>query len=294
MTLPSKSPRESHVARANLFRLFAGRGALRLSPLQLVLDLLGVGYREAVDAEEVAYARGHEERPAEIDDEREDEVGAEIVLLGAGRDGREAEAWKVAEDGAAHERNQHDGPVREGLARQVREDHLCGHAPEDEGHGQAEEDEVVLAHERRVGRVQPGADGEGVDGHGDPFKEDGEDGESVATAGLDHVEHAEGHVTKDERADDDEDPDVADRVVADELVVAEEVLFADKIDDALGPDAGAVDAREGHDAAGDQYALCRTVKIAEVERVGVVGLPGGEEHGEAGAESGKDARFGGS
>lgn len=214
-------------------------------------------------------------------------------MLGAGRDGGQAEARQVAEDGAAHERDQHDGPVREGLAREVGEDHLGGHAAEDEGHGQAEEHEVVLTHEGRVGRVQPGADGERVDGHGDPLEEDGEDGESVAAAGLHHVEHAEGHVAEDERADDDEDPDVADRVVADELVVAEEVPLADEIDDALGPDAGAVDARDGHDAAGDQYALGRAVEVAEVEGVGVVRLPGGEEHGEAGAESGEDAGFGG-
>ena len=139
----------------------------------------------------------------------------------ARRYSREPEAREITQDGAADEGDQHDGPVREGLAREVREDHLGRHAPEDEGHSQAEEDEVVLAHQGRVRRVQPRADGERVDGHGDPLEEDGEHGEVVAPARLDDVEHAEGDVSEDEGSDDDEDPDVADRVVTHEVVVAE-------------------------------------------------------------------------
>lgn len=223
-----------------------------------------MGDGQAVDAEEVAYAGGDKVGPAEVDDAGEGEVRPEVVVLELGAYRREPEPREVTQDGAADEGYEHDGPVGEGLAGQVGEDHLGRHAAEDEGHGQAEEDQVVLAHQRRVRRVQPGADAEGVHGHGDPLEEDGEDGEAVPPPRLDDVEHAEGHVAEQERAGDHGDPDVADRVAAHEVVVAEQAVLADDVDDALRPDAGPANARDGHDAARDEDALGGAVDVAQV------------------------------
>lgn len=266
---------------------------LLLLPPPLVLDLLLAGDREGVDAEEVADAGDDEVRPAEVHDEREEEVRPEVEVLGAGGDGREAEDGEVAQRGAADQRRQHDGPVGEGLARQVGEDHLGGHAAEDERHGQAEQHEVVLTPQRRVRAVQPRPDRERVHRHGRPLEEDGEHGLPPRPPRPHHVQHAERHVPEHERADDDGDPGVADGVFSDEVGVPEQVLGpAGELDDGARPDVRAENTGERHDGGGDQEALGGAVEVAQVQGVRVVGLPGGEEHGEAGAQSGEDARLG--
>ena len=74
--------------------------------------------------------------------------------------------------------------------------------------------------------------------------------------------------------------------------VVEELLVANHVGDAEGPDLRAVVARDDHDGAGEDEALGRAVEVAEVEGVRVVGFPGREEHGEAGHEGGEGAGFG--
>lgn len=54
------------------------------------------------------------------------------------------------------------------------------------------------------------------------------------------------------------------------------------------PDTGSINARENHDGACNQNALCRTVDDSKVQSMGMVGLPGREEHRKARAESCKD------
>lgn len=196
--------------------------------------------------------------------------------------------------------------------RQVREDDFGGHAPEDEGHSQAEQDEVVIAHEGRVRRVEPEADAGGVDEHGGPFEEDGGEGEVLRATGADDVVDAEGEVREEEGGEDEGHPDVEDGGGA------EEGGQGDEGADGEGPDGGAVGAGEEHDCAGDYEALCGrrfshadelaggmggkggrkgrftgwAVEVAQIKRVRMVGLPGREEHGQAGYQGCEDA-FGG-
>lgn len=252
--LPPISPlyRDAHFFPS--LRLLPVRSAVGLKEfllLPLVLELLLVRNRQAVDAEKVAYAGGDEVRPAEVDSTSKSEVGPEVVELGVGGDGLEPEAREVGEGGAADERREHDGPVGEGLARQVREDHLGGHAAEHKRHGQAEEHQVVIAHQRRVRRVQPRADAERVHAHRDPLEEDGEHRQVVPPPRLHYVQHAERHVPEQQRQRDRRDPDVPDRVFARQMLVPEQVVLPDDVDDALRPDARPADAGDRHDAACD-------------------------------------------
>ena len=114
-----------------------------------------LGDGQAVDAEVTADAGDDQEGPAGVDEQGEGEVGSQVPQLGGGVHGRQAQARQVAEEGAAQQGRERDGPVREGLVGEVGEDDLGGHAAEDEGHGQAEEEQPVLAHEGRGGRVEP-------------------------------------------------------------------------------------------------------------------------------------------
>lgn len=54
------------------------------------------GDGQAVDAEIGADAGDDEEGPAEVRDDGEDEVGAQVPELGVGADSGEADAWEVA------------------------------------------------------------------------------------------------------------------------------------------------------------------------------------------------------
>ena len=167
------------------------------------------------------------------------------------------------------------------------EDDLGREAAEDERHGEAEEDEAVVAQEAGVGREEPGADGERIHQHGRPVEEDGQDRQVRAAPRFHHVPHAFGEVGDEEGEEERRDPTVT------EGQVVEELLVADHVGDAEGPDLRAVVARDDHDGAGEDEALGRAVEVAEVEGVRVVGFPGREEHGEAGHEGGEGAGFGG-
>ena len=101
------------------------------------------------------------------------------------------------------------------------EDDFGSHAAEDEGHGEGEEDESVLAHESRVGGVEPRADGGGVDGDGAPFQEDGGHGKALLPTSLDDVVHAGWEVGDEEGAEYDGDPEIDDGMLADDVGVAD-------------------------------------------------------------------------
>lgn len=195
-----------------------------LLKLLLVLQLLLVGDRQSVDAKEVADTVGHQERPTEVDNCRKDEVCVQIDQLVLGRQRLEAKKGQVCQDGASNERHQHDSPVREWLPRQMGKDHLGRHPPKDKRHGQTEEDEVVLASQSRVRRVQPSSNRERVDGHGRPFEEDGQDRQLVSSPSLDDIVNAERDMANHEGSNDDQDPNVANGVLANQVIIPEKVL----------------------------------------------------------------------
>lgn len=257
---------------------------------KLVGNLLLLGDGEGVDAQVVADARHHEPGPAEIDDHGKGKVGPQVVEFQLDANLGKSNSGKVSDDRTADERVQHNGPVGEGLARQVGEDHLGGEAAKDERHGEAEEDKVVVLHERAVRRKDPERNRDGVDGHGNPLEEDGQDGEAVGAAGLDNVEDAERNLGKDERADNETNPDVSEGSLAQKVSKAGEAAVQTE-SQRLSPDLRAPDTRHDHDGASDEDTFGGTVDDAEVEGVRVVRLPGREEHGEAGAQRGEDASW---
>lgn len=239
-----------------------------LSPLlrRLALHVLHrflARYRERVDAKVLADGTRHEDSPPEIYNHSEEKVRIQVDQLDLCTDGGETQARQVSEDSAANEREQHDGPVREGLARQVREDHLGGHAAEDEAHGQAEQHEMIFLAQGREGAVEPEADGEEVDCEGCPLKEDGRQRKVLSVARLDHVFDASWDVDK-QPADDDQYPHIAHGKLADLVGVAECVLLAQNFNYRCCPNLGAVDTREGHDGGRDEQTFRRTVEVAQV------------------------------
>lgn len=265
----------------------------------LVRHLLLVGDREAVDAEVVANARRDEVRPAEVGDTRKDKIGPQVHQLNFRRHGREAEARKIAENSSADQRPQHDGPVREGLAGEMGEDHLGGHPAKDEAHDDAEQDQVVVRADGRVRAECPGANAEREDGHGRPLEEDRQDGLVARLPRLDDIVDAKRNVPNEKRAGDEGDPDVAEAEISKELrrhpQRADNVHAAGKdIDQALRPNSRAAVAANRHNRAGDQDALGRSVEVSKIQGVRMVRLPGREEHGKAGDEGREDARLRGS
>lgn len=256
-------------------------------------NLLFLGNGQGIDAEVVAYGGDDKVGPAKVHDEGEEKVGPEVVQFQGGADGGQSQARQIAEKDAADERGEHDGPVGEGLARQVGEDDLGGQSAKDKGHGQAEEDEVVLLHEGAVWGVDPGADTQGEDGHGRPLGEDGQHGQTLLAASAGDVVEAEGNVADEEGQQDQADPYVAEGGLAKHGSEAGQSI-AQGGGEGQRPDVRAPDARGDHDAAGDEEALGRSIDDAEIEGVGVIGLPCGKEHGEAGTERSEDAGVGGS
>lgn len=270
------------------------RPRLRSQKRLLVGELLLLGNGKGVDSEEVADAGDDEVGPTEVDNCGEDEVAVQVVQLRLGADGRDANDRKVGEARTSDERHKHDGPVRERLLGQVSKNHLGSEATKDEGHGQAEENEVVLGAKGRVRRVDPCANSEGEHCHRRPLQKDGSHRLATRATGLDDMKDAEGDMGREQGEDNHADPDVTDGGLAQQVSKAEHVLLVTlpKLNNGLGPDTRAVDPGDNHDTAGDQDALGRAVDSAQVQSVGVVRLPGREEHGQARDESREDAGLG--
>lgn len=201
-----------------------------------------------MNAEISADRMNDEDGPAGVDGGGEDEVGLEVAEFGerGGTEGR----GRVDEEGAEEERGEEDGPVGEGLAGQVGEDDFGGHAAEDEGHGEAEEGEVIVSEEVRVWGEEPAADGERVDGHGRPFEEDGRHGQTALSTGPHDVGDAEGQVREEKGAGQDRDEDVPRRAFAQQVAVARQIR------DGSVPDLRSVIARDEHHRARKDQSLC--------------------------------------
>lgn len=257
-----------------------------------VLHGLLMRYRQCVDAEVLADGACHEDGPSEIHNHRENKVPVQVRQLDLRADGGETQVGQVGDDSAADQWEKHDGPVREGLARQVREDHLGSHTTEDEAHGKAEEHKVVLPAQGREGAIEPEADREEVDCEGRPLEKNRRQGQVLSAACLDYMLDTPWDVHEKSR-DDDQDPNVAHGKIAKLVGVAESVLLAQYFNDWRCPNLWAVDTREGHDGGGNEQALGRAVEVAQVESVTVVSLPSREEHRNARAKGRENTRFGG-
>jgi len=91
---------------------------------------------KTVDTQVIADARNNQMRPFAVHNSSEDEVSAEVPEFKASGDGTECRAGDgevgvVDEQGASDHRGEHDGPVRERLVCEMREDDLGSHASED-------------------------------------------------------------------------------------------------------------------------------------------------------------------
>ncbi|KAI6748247.1 hypothetical protein HG531_008789 [Fusarium graminearum] len=107
------------------------------------------------------------------------------------------------------------------------------------------------------------------------------------SASLGNVENTEGNLCEDERAEDQTDPDILEACLTEHLSKAGETIL-DAVSQRNGPDTRSPNARNDHDSTGNKNTLGGTVDVAEEESVSVVGLPGREEHRQAGAERGDD------
>lgn len=70
------------------------------------------------------------------------------------------------------------------------ENDLGGHAAKDAGHGQAEEEEVLLAQQARVWGGEPGGAGAGEEEHGDPVEKNRRNRQVLIAASVDDVDDA--------------------------------------------------------------------------------------------------------
>lgn len=88
-------------------------------------------------------------------------------------------------------------------------------------------------------------------------------------------------MSKAETTDQDGCPDVEDRGVAEQGFVAEEE------GERLRPYLGAIDGRDDHNCTCEDESFSGTIKVAEIQGMCVVGLPGAEEHGQGGDKGSK-------
>lgn len=256
-----------------------------------VLHRLLVRNRQGVDTEEVADCASHQECPPKVRNRGKHEIAVQISQLHLGCDSWETKPGQVAQDGAPDKREEHDGPVGKGLAREMGEDHLGGHAAKDKAHSQTEQHQVVFLAERRKGAVQPKANGEEVDGKGSPLEKDWRNGQILPPARLHNMLDAARNV--EEQADDDGHwPDVAYGQVAQLLCVAKCVLFAQHLHDRRLPNLRTAEARNSHDGSGNEQTLGGAIDVAQVESMRVVCLPGRKEHGNARAQGGENTSLG--
>lgn len=105
--------------------------------------------RKAVNAKVVANTCDDKMCPASVDNRGEDEVRTKVPELEACRHGtkgssRNGEVRMIHQQCASNHRHKHDGPIREGLVGEVRQDDLRCHASKYQRHGQAVQDEMVV------------------------------------------------------------------------------------------------------------------------------------------------------
>lgn len=228
---------------------------------------------ETVDAQEGGDTVDNENSPVAVQDEREDEEQAQVPQLEPHGEGN-ADAGQVDQESTEDQGSLHDGPVRKLLLQQMGQNNHGGHAAEDERDSHAEQNEVVLSENAGVGGEHPQHTAEGEADHGNPLLEKGGERQALlATSHIDIVDTA-GKVGQEEAAKENGDPQVLDGVIA------EDSGDVDKIGDGLRPDTGAPDAGGEHDRDANEKTLGGAIEVAQVQGVGVEGLPGREVHGE--------------
>lgn len=220
--------------------------------------------------------------PSSVDHDCKNQIGSKIPQFCLGGDGWEAEFWEVGKDGSSDERDEEVGPHWEGLLGEVSEDDLCGHAAEDEGEDDTEEDEVVVAEDVGGWRSEPGNAGEGEGQDRGPFKENWKDWKAIAAAGFDDVDDAKWPVGKEEGTADDWNPKINGGIIL------EEPFISESISERLRPDLRTVVTGGDDETAGNDQTLGWAVEVTQVENVGVVSLPGAEPHGQDRNESSED------
>lgn len=258
----------------------------------LVGHLLLVGNGKAVDAKEVADARGDQPSPARVDDERKHQVSPKVKVLELRGDSRKSKAGKVSDEGTSHQRPEHDSPEGEGLLGEMSENHLGGHAAKDEAHANTEEHQVVLGHQCRVWAIEPGTNAEGKNDDRSPLEEDRKKRLVARQASIDDIDDAERNV-EEHGANQEVDPNVLERGVAQVLFgQPEEAEQVEVIGQSFGPDFRAIPPADRHQQAGDKNSFRRSVDVSEVEGMCVICFPGREPHGQAGAQRSEDTGLG--
>lgn len=247
-----------------------------------------MGNGEAVDAKEVANAGSDQPSPAGVDDEGKNQISPQVEVLEFGRDSRKSEAGKISEERTSDQRPEHDSPEGKGLLGEMSENHLGGHTTKDEAHANTEEHQVVLGHQGRVWAIEPGATAEGENDDRGPLEEDRKKRFAARPAGVDDVDNAKRNVDE-HGADEEVDPDVLEGGVAQVLFgQPKETEHVEVVGQSFGPDFRTVEPADRHEQAGDQNSLRWSVDVSEVEGMGVVGFPGREPHGQAGAHRSED------
>lgn len=95
-------------------------------------------------------------------------------------------------------------------------------------------------------------------------------------------------MSEEEATQENWDPEVLDGAVAEDLGEVKES------NDRLRPHSRAPDSGGNHDSTGDDEALSRAIEVAEVQCVGVEGLPCREIHGQARHKCGPSTKMRGS
>lgn len=111
--------------------------------------------RQAIDVEECADTINHSPGPVAIHCSGEHKVRLQIQVLGVWRDLRETKGRQIHEHSTTDEWQKQDCPVRKWLSSQVMEDNLRGQPPEDKGHCQAEQSEMIVFEKVTVLRTKP-------------------------------------------------------------------------------------------------------------------------------------------
>ncbi len=128
-----------------------------------------------------------QKRPAEIGDQGEGQVTSQVPQFHRWGHGGVSQPWQVAQDGASEQWKEHDRPVRKRLSGQVRQNDFGGHAAKNERHGDTEENQPVVPHEARMGRIEPGTNGSDEDRNRRPLQKYRGDREALCSACFDHV-----------------------------------------------------------------------------------------------------------
>lgn len=106
-----------------------------------------------------------------VSDKSEYEIRSQVPQFDRCADHGETESRQISEERASNEWSNEHSPVGERLSGQMGEDDLRRHTSENEGHGNAEEDQSVLAKEGGVRGKEPGEDTAGKYSNRRPFHE---------------------------------------------------------------------------------------------------------------------------